>query len=414
MDELDASRFTLTTNGHEADSLKAYWDALDLDLAAVADLDLTRSAQPIDGDALFTLYLRTVESVGDALHDLLDTEQLADLAKKTYIWDDDDQSSDHWRPQGISGTSAAYDDGTLDGRNIQVVSWHYAEDEGGFDKGARVTFIDHTGWTNKTTPAELPYKHVLLVCPKFDLSANIVSFAPCSAESPFGEVHAGGVVWYNRYLYVASTEQLLVFDTRRIKRIEGSEAELDEDQAERRCGWTGTRYAALGYRYVIPIVRRYVANVPDNWVADELNPFSTVSLERDGDARRLVCARYVDDPAEVDRAVVLFFDFDNACALEGWKDGEVVASEAWRSNLDFVQGVFAKEKTLWFARSSVCKLTRRSKKQNGSGRDYDWAYGAESLHYNPHTGRLWSCTEGQLPDKPEYRSVFCLDLEDVS
>ena len=163
-----------------------------------------------------------------------------------------------------------------------------------------------------------------------------------------------------------------------------------------------------------PIVRRYVANVPDGWGDDKYNPFSTVSLERDGDARRLVCASYVKDAAKVDLALVLFFEFDNACALDGWKDGEVVASEAWRSNLDYVQGVFAKEKTLWFARSSVCKLTRRSKKQNGSGCDYDWAYGAESLHYNPHTGRLWSCTEGQLPDNPGYRSVFCLDLEDVS
>jgi hypothetical protein len=361
MEELDASTFTLATDGLEADWLKVCWDDL--------DLDLTRSAQPIDGAELGTRYLRTRTSIGDAVHDGLDTEQLADLAKKTYIWDDDDQSSDHWRPQGISGTSAAYDEGTLDGRNIQVVSWHYAEDDGGFDKGARVTFIDHTGWTNKTTPAELPYKHVLLVCPDFDLSANLVSFAPCSGESRFGQVHAGGVVWYNRYLYVADAEQLLVFDTRRIKRIEGSEAELDEDQDERRCGWTGRRYAALGYRYVIPVVRVYVANEPSNWDDDKFKPFSTVSLERDGDTRRLVCARYVTDTAEVDKAVVLFFDFDNACALEGWKDGEVVATEAWRSNLDHVQGVFAKENTLWFARSNVNKPTRRSKKQNGSGRD---------------------------------------------
>ena len=95
MEELSPGEFTLTTDGQEADWLKVCWDALDLDVVAVADLDLTRAAQPIDGATWGYHYLRDDVDLKDAW----DTEQLADLAKKTYIWDDDDQNSDHWRPQ---------------------------------------------------------------------------------------------------------------------------------------------------------------------------------------------------------------------------------------------------------------------------------------------------------------------------
>ncbi|ALO92349.1 hypothetical protein SHL15_1172 [Streptomyces hygroscopicus subsp. limoneus] len=111
-----------------------------------------------------------------------------------YCLNSKDTTDDDRTPQGINGTEDAQPGtGTVDRHKAIVFSWHEGR-PGSSGTGTRLSFLDTA--TNR-------YIHVLLVEPNDD-------------GTDYGEVsvHAGGIVWYQNYIFVADNQRgIHVYDT---------------------------------------------------------------------------------------------------------------------------------------------------------------------------------------------------------
>ena len=101
---------------------------------------------------------------------------------------DEEQLSDVSAPT-VTTSADASADGQYEGKTVILTSWYYRGP--GVNKGVRVSFVDYAN------PSAPRYRHVLLVEPYTDAPGN-----PNFRTVP---VHAGGIVWYGHYLYVADT-----------------------------------------------------------------------------------------------------------------------------------------------------------------------------------------------------------------
>jgi hypothetical protein len=203
-------------------------------------------------------------------------------------WTSDDATSSEWVPQAITGISDAQEDedwGSSNSDPIAVASYD-AENPGRSDyqsghencvqttasdacneKGVRVSFF------NTTTQM---YRHVLLVWPYIN-SANHISYdalharegtcttsvtTSCRAQNG---IHAGGMVWYGDYLYIADTANgMRVFDLRQIMDLNpDNNADVNDPTPDglvsnvldkKRIGRQSNVWYSHGYRYVMPQV----------------------------------------------------------------------------------------------------------------------------------------------------------------
>ncbi|MGW6720996.1 hypothetical protein [Streptomyces sp. NPDC054995] len=203
-------------------------------------------------------------------------------------WADDDLASSEWVPQAITGVSDAQEDedwGTSNAEPIAVASYD-AKNLGRSDqasgsqncvqpsvsdacneKGVRVSFFNQ---------ATQKYRHVLLAWPYVN-SKNNISFdalhasegkctgAPTPSCKAQNGIHAGGMVWYGNYLYVADTANgMRVFDLRKIMDLnpdndadkndptpDGLESDVTD---KKRIGRQNNVWYSFGYRYVMPQV----------------------------------------------------------------------------------------------------------------------------------------------------------------
>ncbi|MFB6815654.1 hypothetical protein ACFCV8_14055 [Streptomyces sp. NPDC056347] len=213
----------------------------------------------------------------------------SDLAVNHRVcWQSDDASSSEWVPQAITGVSDAQEDedwGTSNSDPIAVAAYdaqnpgrsNYASGAGNClastttdacnEKGIRVSFFNQ---------ATQMYRHVLLVWPYMN-SKDHISFdalharegkcvgtvtASCAAQNG---IHAGGMVWYGNYLYVADTANgMRVFDLRKIMDLNpDNKADVDDKTPDgltsnvvdkRRIGRQNNVWYGYGYRYVMPQV----------------------------------------------------------------------------------------------------------------------------------------------------------------
>lgn len=187
-----------------------------------------------------------------------------------FRWDDAENDKTTWIPQGITG-SADSTGGLVAGKRVVVVSFYFdtaAAPAGADDKGVRLAFVD------VTNPAKPSYRFVLLVAPSGTPSAP--SFTPVG-------VHAGGIAWYQRWLYVADTGNgFRVFDTQRLLEVDTSVDEI---------GCAGGVCRGGLYKYVLPQVGGYKE-------ASACGPrFSWVSLERTAGGAALVSGEYCSTTA---------------------------------------------------------------------------------------------------------------------
>lgn len=111
-----------------------------------------------------------------------------------FCWDHDDDTTDQWVPQGITGSGDASATGYVDGRRLLAASWHAPS-----DAFARVSIADYT-----TPSAGVPYHHLLLVEPYLD---------PTGAPNfrTVQNVHADGLMWFGDRLFLATGTRLQVF-----------------------------------------------------------------------------------------------------------------------------------------------------------------------------------------------------------
>lgn len=203
-------------------------------------------------------------------------------------WQGDDLSSTEWIPQAITGVSDAQEDedwGTSNAEPIAVASYDdrnpgrsdYAAgrddclkssaSDACNEKGVRVSFFHQ---------ATKQYRHVLLAWPYMN-SQDHISFdalhareglcdsavtTSCAAQNG---IHAGGMVWYGNYLYVADTANgMRVFDLRKIMDLNpDNDAEQNDPTPDglvsdvtdkKRIGRQNNVWYSYGYRYVMPQV----------------------------------------------------------------------------------------------------------------------------------------------------------------
>ncbi|MYR42724.1 hypothetical protein [Streptomyces sp. SID5910] len=211
-----------------------------------------------------------------------------DLTADRTCWKSDDATSTEWIPQAISGVSDAQEDedwgtsnaepvavGSYDNKNPGRSDYVAGRDnclksgvsDACNEKGVRVTFFNQ---------ATKKYRHVLLVWPYVN-SADHISFdalhareglcnqvvtEKCGAQNG---IHAGGMVWYGNYLYVADTANgMRVFDLRKIMDLNPDNDSATEDKMQdglpsdltdkKRIGRQSNVWYAYGYRYVMPQV----------------------------------------------------------------------------------------------------------------------------------------------------------------
>jgi hypothetical protein len=154
-----------------------------------------------------------------------------------FCWDAADDTSNGWNttvggwtPQGLSGSHDADNvNGTVEGRNLFVASWHFGMGPSNANQFARVSIV-HNG------PSAVTYGHILLVR---------------AAGSSFSAVraHADGVVWYGNRLFVANGRELQVYDMRHIWRM----SQLTDAVGITPDGGSSAR----GHRWAMPMVGRY-------------------------------------------------------------------------------------------------------------------------------------------------------------
>lgn len=363
--------------------------ALGLDEVSPGDIYLSRAGTRIDHR---DPALRSIQGWGilEGARDWLDTTDAASLFVTGFRFQDDDQESLDWYPQGLTGTGDAHDSGRVDGEKFLVVAWYNKANQDHYDEPmSRISLV------NVSDMDDVRYRHLLLIEPIW--LDGVQSFQAV-------ETHCGGVVWFGRWLYVASSDRLRVFDMEGILDLKAQNPDYLDSQL---IGYYDGKYHGAGYRYIVPQVAVYTIDGGDRG-----NYFDTLGLDRSTDPPRLVAAAYVGTSSRFDQdvthEVVVFFELNTSTGLLANTGGHVEASDAAYTDELYVQGVHACGDRVWLCQSSdVNRLLRRE--VGGTGGDqHEWALGGEGLTYAPTTDHLWNVTEVD-----GRRICFCVNRADV-
>jgi hypothetical protein len=290
-----------------------------------------------------------------------------------YRWAPGDDAAKTWYPQGITTSADATGDGKWGANRIQLVSWYAKGDRA--PAGVRISFVQ----ANQLRGAH--YRHVLLAEP--------FRHPDGTADFRAVRIHAGGIAWYGSYLYVADTNHgLRVFDVRRMLKTTSS--------AKGVVGAAGAgKYAAAGYKYVLPQVSAYQQPAGADLV------FSFVSVDRGSSPQSLITGEYRQGKAG-GRLVRWPLDAPSDRLAGG---GDVHANGAFVMPQTNVQGALSVGGRLFLSASAGAKGngTLTSDVPGRPSRAYAWGHGAEDLTYSPLSGRLYSLTE-----HPGSRAVYAV------
>ena len=310
-------------------------------------------------------------------------------------WNEDDETTSIWRPQGIAGFSR-------NGVRYLLVSW-YAKDAAE-SKGSRITLID----ISPSSSTYLTYRHILLVQPT--LPTGTVDYTQHGAYAPLN-VHAGGVAYFNGKVYLSSTSLgLRVFDLDKI--IEVTTGTGTDDK----CGKdaSGNLYA-FNYRYILPQIGYYKIN--------EASPFSTVQVNYENN--QLWTGQYYAGSADASIVPKIFgFPINTSGELQHSGIQTVIPKNSLftSDHAHGIQGVFRKGNRTWLSCTgspsesygSTARLARYTDGDTNTVR-YRWPYGAESLYLETQYGYLWSLTEfepnaGAQNGSQVNRCIFAVDF----
>lgn len=292
----------------------------------------------------------------------------AEAAGQGFAWDERDQKTRRWYPQGIT-TSA---DGGVAGSTL-LTSW-YGKGVVGRWLGSRVTVVDDVD------AARPRYRHVLLVEPR----PGRLRRRPWRRWRPV-RAHAGGIVWYGPHLFVAgSASGMRVFRLDDVVRVR-------------------SRWRTGGYRYVLVQAGRCR---PSTTAGTRAMTYSFLSLQREAAGDHLVAGEYGRKDAPSHRLVR--FPLDRGTHLPGGGDGSTHPVEIHERQVPRMQGAVVADGS-WVLTSS-----------NGEGNPGDlWVgtpgafrrhrgvlpTGPEDITWWPERGQLWTLTEW-----PGRRWVHSVDL----
>ena len=289
-----------------------------------------------------------------------------------FRWNSGDDNVDYWYPQGITGTSDAYPGGTIGGQNLVLVSWYHRTDDRP-TKGVRISMAD------VTSLGDVDYRHLLLIEPSG--TVDNPNFGP--VETAGGNaLHAGGIVWFGDYLYVADTSGgLRVFDMTRIIRV----PDVSDTEA---IGISGGRFDAHGYRYAIPELMRYE-------LADDSCSlrFSFAGLDRSSSPPAIVTGEYRSDDIGGRLAV---WNLDPTTGFLDVRNGEVRATQAVVSGQTRMQGGVRYEGDFYVSSSSQYEQygrLYRTRPGFGESSISAWVYGCEDLYIDRASDTIWTAAE---------------------
>ena len=298
-----------------------------------------------------------------------------------FRWNDEDQRSSRWWPQGITTSADASAAEDVGGRRVVVTS-AYSKKVDGYSKGARLSVVDVTDRT------ALRYRHVLLVEAVLDDDGRI-DLRPVP-------LHAGGIVWHGDHLHVAGTRRgLATFRPDDIVRVpDGGDPS--------RLGIDGDHVHGFGYRYLLPVRFGYEAVTAEG--LDQLR-YSFLSLDRSASPPELVAGEYGSGPMttrlvryEIDPATSLLrtdaAGTSRPLLLEergiGHTQGATVVDGVWY--LTTSAGRY-RLGSVWTGTPGDLRRTR-----------FAVPVGVEDIAYWPSTDQLWS-----LSEYPHHRYVFAMD-----
>ncbi|WP_175634629.1 hypothetical protein [Pedobacter ghigonis] len=310
-------------------------------------------------------------------------------------WNEDDETTSIWRPQGIAGF-------TRNGVRYLLVSW-YAKDAAE-SKGSRITLID----ISPSSATYLTYRHILLV--QHTLPTGTLDYTQYGTYAPLN-VHAGGIAYFNGKVYLSSTSLgLRVFDLDKIIEVTtgaGTETKCGKDAS-------GNLYA-FNYRYILPQIGYYKINDAD--------PYSTVQVNYENN--QLWTGQYYAGSADASIVPKIFgFPINASGELQNSGIQTVIPKNSLftSDHAHGIQGVFRKGNRTWLSCTgspsesygSTARLARYTDGDTNTVR-YRWPYGAESLYFEAQYGYLWSLTEfepnaGANNGSQVNRCIFAVDF----
>lgn len=282
-----------------------------------------------------------------------------------FTWEQGDNNTEEWWPQGITTSSDAYDNGLYDGRKLVLVSWY--DKDTAPEKGIRVSFVD------RTDPLLPVYRHVLLAEPA--TAGGLASFKAIDG-------HAGGILLYGNLLYVADTlKGIRVFDLNYIFTATGS----DDTKIGRDA--TG-KYNAYGYKYVLPQKFTYTQTIADQ------TRFSFISLDRTSTPDSIVAGEYSEE-GDGSKLVRWGIDYtDRELIATGNK---ATASFAYQVDIRSMQGATAINGKFYICRTngSAGRSDLLTWVPGNLATIYNGALppGGEDVAYRKNTDELWTVTE---------------------
>jgi hypothetical protein len=299
-----------------------------------------------------------------------------------FTWAHDDSHDSAWWPQGISTSADATTTGEVSGRKVVMVSW-YAQKQDGSTKATRLSIVD---WTD---PAKARYRHVLLVDPLYDRATDRLSFGHVA-------VHAGGIVWYGKFVFVAGTATgMRVFNVDDIIRVPagGSQRTIGID--------AHGHWHTYGYDYVLP---ESFAYKPGTARGIEKMRYSFLSLDRSAyPQHHLVSGEYARK-GQTTRLVRYAFDGESGL-LKSDDQGEAFPIDLIADGVFGMQGAAVVDGT-WYVTTSNGRHRRGDLWIGEPGkhlqrRRWRLAIGPEDITYWPQLDQLWT-----LCEYPGRRYVF--------
>lgn len=370
----DSAAFSLT---YTADTAAAYVDMLTASMSAVID------------DGLYGLGSRAAQCGGAK-----GSAQPSDW----YCFDDVDVSSwkdpdveNAWIPQGMTTVSDSLADESWNGRSAMIVGWYHKGPSGDGPNGIRISVIN-------TVTGD--YRHVLLVDPYFDGSSH-VSYSPI-------KIHAGGLLWYGRYLFVPDTNNgIRVFSMDYIYDLGAS---TNGTTSCSYIGYQAATYCAASYKYVLPQIGRWDVASPITTTADYCNPdsgkarFSYISVDRPTTPDRLVVGEFCESTQKLNGRLATYSMADAVP-----DSGATTLTPQWVKTLPSkqVQGA-AYNGVYWYLNKSNGSSNGSLLQTVESGSTFSvngshpTPIGPEDLSFWQSTGQVWSVTEYLNPGRMIY------------
>ncbi|MFI1367470.1 hypothetical protein [Streptomyces griseochromogenes] len=306
-----------------------------------------------------------------------------------FCWNQTDDTSSVWTPQGLTGSHDAQPGGTWNGHYLYIASWHYTNND-----YARITIAESTG-------TSVTYQHVLLVDP-YSTSSSSATFRAVggAGDMPQTDVlsgHADGVTWYGNKLFVATGHQIQVYDLRHLWKM--------SDTGSASVGVESNGNSSAHYsNWALPMVGAYFtgsAGDPCNAIEPCL---TSLSLDRSSTPDALVTTQI----AEHGGGPLMRWPLNASTALpntdtEDDTTGTVTASAVYSVPIWKVQGAATDGKYYYF--SGECPETAGTTDSDVPYCIHRAAVGeaphvlthapplTQNLSYAPSSGRLWGLNE---------------------